>query len=459
MSFRLVPPLSRVSLAPFRSRYNSVRWQPGRALSTVMPSRPAVAPTLTTAFGELDEATKVRRSMIIDEVKKAEAKRGDLVRLSFTVFNEKGDITHPHLNFTKAELCSRFQLHARDVRPLDSNNTLSAGIYHGRQNLVATILPRRGHCIVLNLLYIRALILADEVILFDSAEGPGSQLHSAFRAHLERHLRDRAPGEPFSYAVLESFLSSTAGTLEAEMALLRSEIIGLIANLQGNITRSSLNQLSSVARDLGGLGERAKLVNDAVERCLADDDLMVLMNLTKPPPPATAPAPASSSSIPDQDSTCQTVAFSPSKPSTAEALMRSRQEEAELLFESFSQRIEEITSEIQTSNSNVHSTKEVVDLMMGATRNGLITLDLQLNYITVVTGFGTLIAGLFGMNLMSGFEEHPTMFYMITGWIALGCVTLTALGIRRIHYIKRVGLGSLRAPSSPPTEEGVRRIL
>jgi hypothetical protein len=49
---------------------------------------------------------------------------------------------------TKAEIVTRTGIHARDVRPLDSNNALSAGVYHGRQNLVATILPRRKHYIV-----------------------------------------------------------------------------------------------------------------------------------------------------------------------------------------------------------------------------------------------------------------------------------------------------------------------
>lgn len=127
-----------------------------------------------------------------------------------------GKITDPHLNFTKAEIIARCSIHARDVRPLDSNNALSAGVYHGRQNLVATILPRRKRYIVvrfpsrtslrapcsslkpsvcscflreqLNLLYIRALILPHEVLFFDSAEGPESKLHKVFMTRLQVRL-------------------------------------------------------------------------------------------------------------------------------------------------------------------------------------------------------------------------------------------------------------------------------
>ena len=82
------------------------------------------------------------------------------------------------------QICQSWNLHPRDVRPLDSNNALSAYLYHGRQNLVATILPRRKEAIVVNLLYIRALLLRDEVLILDSAEGLDSGLHKVYMANL-----------------------------------------------------------------------------------------------------------------------------------------------------------------------------------------------------------------------------------------------------------------------------------
>lgn len=65
-----------------------------------------------------------------------------------TALDEKGIITQPHLNLTKLEIVERTGIHARDVRPLDSNNALSAGVYGGRQNLVATLLPRKKQYLV-----------------------------------------------------------------------------------------------------------------------------------------------------------------------------------------------------------------------------------------------------------------------------------------------------------------------
>lgn len=82
------------------------------------------------------------------------------------------------------QICSSYNLHPRDVRPVDSNNAISPYIYMGRQNLVATILPRRREALILNLLYLRALIRKDEVLILDSAEGLDSGLHRVYMDNL-----------------------------------------------------------------------------------------------------------------------------------------------------------------------------------------------------------------------------------------------------------------------------------
>ena len=147
----------------------------------------------------------------------------------------------------------------------------------------------------LNLLYIRALILPQSVLIFDSAEGPESKLHKVIMNRLQvrepsyllltslrpsrtdephllisqRHLEEPSE-EPFPFRVLESYLLSTASTLEAEVTLLRGQVQTLLSELEQEISRDSLKGLLSLGRDLTGLGERAGLVNDAVERCLND---------------------------------------------------------------------------------------------------------------------------------------------------------------------------------------------
>lgn len=99
---------------------------------------------------------------------------------------------------------------------------------------MATILPRRRECIIINLLYLRALIKHDQVILLDATESLdlGLQLQTVIRNNLQvdqtsslvqifvwkftssstnqKHLRDKSiSSEPFSYKALDSVSPSS----------------------------------------------------------------------------------------------------------------------------------------------------------------------------------------------------------------------------------------------------------
>lgn len=56
-------------------------------------------------------------------------------------------------------------------------------------------------------------------------------------------------------------------------------------------------------------------------------------------------------------------------------------------------------------------------------RNHLIGVNLQLAMLTSALGCGTFVAGVFGMNLFSGLEQAPNLFYYVAGGsVALGAV-------------------------------------
>ena len=49
--------------------------------------------------------------------------------------------------------------------------------------------------------------------------------------------------------------------------------------------------------------------------------------------------------------------------------------------------------------SNVQSTQEIVELILDANRNALLALDLKISILTMGIGIGTLVVGVFGMNV------------------------------------------------------------
>ncbi|KAG8739593.1 magnesium ion transporter [Ceratobasidium sp. 414] len=295
--------------------------------------------------------------------------------------------------FTKSDLCAEHRLNPRDLRKIDSRIP----------NLVPTILTRK-EAILVNILHIRALVKADAVILFDSYGSADSRLHSVFLYHLEHNLKQKTTSLPYEFRALESILVSVVSALEAEMVFTRHLVGGLLAELEDDIDRDKFKRLLHYSRRLQSFMNRAKLVQSALEEVLQQGNL---------------PA--------DED--LNSMYLTDAKL----GLERNMQdhEDLEILLESFDKQVEEIVNEAETTISNVQSTQEIVELILDSNRNALLALDLKVSIGTFGIGVGALVAGLFGMNLRSHFEDDSYAFYALSG-LAVGVAGLvTIAGLRR----------------------------
>jgi len=253
-------------------------------------------------------------------------------------------------------------------------------------------------------------VKADKVILFDTYGSTETRLHSIFLYHLEHNLRTKCNGLPYEFRALESILVSVLSALEAEMVLMRHLVGGLLTELEDDIDRDKFKRLLHYSRRLTAFQNRAKLVQQALEEVLEQDEDLAAMYL------------------------------SDKKAGTPRLV--SNHEELEVLLESFVKQVEEIVNETDTTISNVQSTQEIVELILDSNRNALLALDLKISIATMGIGFGALIAGFFGMNLMSHLEEHPYAFPIIAAIATAGGAMASWLGIRTLRKIRRVGLGS-----------------
>ncbi|KAI0336619.1 cora-domain-containing protein [Cubamyces sp. BRFM 1775] len=319
--------------------------------------------------------------------------------LRCTILDEDGNVKTISGQFKKSDLCTEHRLNPRDLRKIDSRIP----------NLVPTILVRK-EAILVNILHIRALVKADTVILFDTYGSADSRLHSVFLYHLEHNLRSKTAGVPYEFRALESILLSVLSALEAEMVFIRNLIGGLLAELEDDIDHDRFKRLLHYSRRLASFQNRAKLVQAALEEVLEQDQDLAAMYLTD-----------KRNGIPRN---------------------HDDHEELEVLLESFSKQVEEIVNEAENIQSNVQSTQEIVELILDSNRNALLALDLKVSILTMGIGIGTLVAGVFGMNLKSHFEEHEFAFYV------MGAVTLATslgaawIGVRRLSRIRKVGLSN-----------------
>jgi len=119
-------------------------------------------------------------------------------------------------------------------------------------------------------------------------------------------------------------------------------------------------------------------------------------------------------------------------------------EDLEVLLETFAKQVEEVVNEAETIQTNVQSTQEIVELILDSNRNALLSLDLQVSILTMGLGVGTLIAGLFGMNLTSHMEENSYAFTIMSAMSILFAVLCSMAALRRLARIRKMGL----APNS-----------
>ncbi|KAJ7474531.1 magnesium transporter [Mycena galericulata] len=354
---------------------------------------------------EFDDLSNIReeatRAAILEKVMKGRQPTDLMLRC--TVLDAEGNIKTISGQFKKSDLCVEHRLNPRDLRKIDSRVP----------NLVPTILVRK-EAILVNILHIRALVKADTVILFDTFGSADSRLHSVFLYHLEHNLKTKGSGSPYEFRALESILLSVLSALEAEMVFIRNLVGGLLAELEDNIDHDRFKRLLHYSRRLASFQNRAKLVEEALEEVLGQDDDLTAMYLTD----------KKNDFVREVDD----------------------HEDLEVLLESFSKQVEEIVNEAENIETNVQSTQEIVELILDSNRNSLLALDLKVSIMTMGIGSGAMVAGLFGMNLASHFESHPWAFYGMTGFATVLAWTVAWSGLRRLAKIRKVGLSNNSNP-------------
>ncbi|KAF9578213.1 magnesium ion transporter [Lunasporangiospora selenospora] len=302
------------------------------------------------------------------------------IKLRCTEFDHKGNVKTTAGEFLKSDLCQQHGLHARDLRKIDSSFN----------NQIPVILVR-PEVILVNLGHIRALIKADLVVLFDSFGSSDSYNQSIFIYDLEEKLRmstSAAGGLPFEFRALEAILISVVSSLQSEMEVLVHFVSNLLAQLEENIDQNKLKELLQYSKKLSRFESKTLLIRDVFVEVLDQDEDLANMYLTEK---------------------------KLGRPRTKDS-----HDEIEILLESYLKQVEEIANSVAIMKQQMQSTEEIVNVMLGATRNQLLLFELRIAMGTLGMSSGAIIASLYGMNLHNYLETNPHAF---------GIVGSTALGI------------------------------
>ena len=113
-------------------------------------------------------------------------------------------------------------------------------------------------------------------------------------------------------------------------------------------------------------------------------------------------------------------------------------QEVEMLLESYHKICDEIVEISGNLISNIRNTEEVVKAILDANRNQLMLLELKFSVGTLGLAGGTLIAGLYGMNLENHIEDNNIAFGAVSA-VCFGLSAIIALyGMRKLRKVQKV---------------------
>ncbi|CAM9742200.1 unnamed protein product [Chrysoparadoxa australica] len=275
----------------------------------------------------------------------------------------------------------------RDLRLIDPN-------YPGQ---FPAILPR-GSAVVVAVGDIRAVITCQDLYLFDpdnvAVQGVVTTLIEQFKI---------AGNTPFEHVCLEVCLGQICSSLSSKVQQLEPQVRAALSDIKIGVgLQRKFERLLPLKNTLDELLNTLGEVRTSVNEVLNNDGDMAHMYLTER--------------------------------SHGRYRKMQNHEEVEMLLENYLMQAMLLESDVTEYLNQIKNTEEFVDIQLDVLRNRILQMELLLELGGFVVASGALVTGVFGMNLLSGLEEHGRMFFLVTAGIYGGILLsmmLAMLGLRR----------------------------
>eukprot|EP00499_Haloplacidia_sp_CaronLabIsolate_P013108 CAMPEP_0196771006 /NCGR_PEP_ID=MMETSP1104-20130614/1454_1 /TAXON_ID=33652 /ORGANISM="Cafeteria sp., Strain Caron Lab Isolate" /LENGTH=310 /DNA_ID=CAMNT_0042141121 /DNA_START=148 /DNA_END=1076 /DNA_ORIENTATION=+ len=276
------------------------------------------------------------------------------------------------LEMGRGEIATATRLKLRDLRVLDTKFMRSR---------MPIILPRQSALIV-SLEHVKVIVMHNYVWVFDPWNPAARSMANSLRGRIETSYPHRST--PFEFLVLEETLDSVCDVLDRRLHTLSAAIATTLEAVNEDVNERNLARLLPLKNSLASFDVQVHEVRSAIQDLLENDEDLAAMYLT-------------------------------TKAMTGQPQEVTKHDEAEVLLEEYLKQVEEITNELRELHRNIEATEAVINIELSHTRNRIMRLDLILTTATFSVSLGAFGAGLFGMNLVSHMEDHPSAFYIVAG--------------------------------------------
>jgi magnesium transporter len=330
-------------------------------------------------------------------------------------------ILHVHHGpFNRAEICREYNIGPRDLQKIDTDLYIN----------VPVISVRQGKLILFSFRRHRGLIQHDRSIFFVPSNdiipfepfgiknvSEWEKIINAYHRNVryvyqlynQRYISTEHiktfPQMPFELRIMEIIAESIAYglTLKTQDILLEFETIR--QNSYAQITVGSLRQLSFIKTKVDKHERNADNAHKAWLDLLTYDEDMIALYLT----------PNQGNDLPDLT-------------------------EIEFLLESCAKQLAEVCRAIYDLKDSVQTVENTTGYMLDAVRNHLLAFEIQINIITMGFGIGAFITAIYGMNLSSGFEQHPRALLFVAAGSSMFVIASVMIGIRQLFKYRRIKL-------------------
>jgi magnesium transporter len=327
-------------------------------------------------------------------------------------------------NMQTHEIIQDSSIYARDLLSLQL--TTKQDRFRPTNSSTSAILPR-GNEILLSFGAIRAVVGTQTAWIFD-IQSPAVQ---DFSHEMQRILKrewlssQHRSGEvkytfcqPFEMVFLEAVLRETTEVFHRRLKLYEPIVDSFLGKVTAEVfSEIGVHQLVPLKDSLQGFELQVNQCLECLTHLLNNDEDMLALLITE-------------QEIAKREGTM--VEFD-------------RHRDVELLLEEYARQLNTILSEIQYSLKRLQSKQEFVHIALSSYRNRLIRTNLYIAISGLSLGIGTTVAGFFGMNLVSGFEAHPSAFYWVLGgatWtgvaVAVACFNFVSGHTMQVRAEKRL---------------------
>lgn len=295
---------------------------------------------------------------------------------------------------------SELGVHAKDL------DLLAGNFFIPKRSAIAV----RNNQILIRMENVRALICKSHCLLFDAHRprkeslksftngdptipDPAQHAREAFASlmadHAKQLLKDTQNQLPFHLHMIEYMLDETCSFFHQKVERLKLVADRILEELTTDVSTGGLQRLLPLKRALTEVEHDVRDTHEAMDQILGSDDALDALCLKEY---------AAEGELPKKEQQANKI----------------RQAAADLIV-SYQREIDDAGGALEEMRKGMDSAQEVWELGLDTTRNRIITMNLYISIATVTLSLATLPASYFGMNLTSGIEEHPHMFYWVMG--------------------------------------------